>query len=88
MASGRAIACDAVSHGSEGANAPVAATIGAATDSPMMSRRRPRRSAIPPMTSASSTPQRTSASETPCERSVEPNSSAANAIVCVRSVLR
>ena len=88
MASGRAIACDAVSHGRDGASAPVAATIGAATDSPMMSRRRPRRSAIPPMTSASSTPHRTIASETPWARSLEPNSSAANAIVCVRSVFR
>ena len=88
MAIGRATVCVAVSAASDGASAPTAARIGAATAAPTRIRRRPTRSASARRRTVKTMPRRTTVPATPCAVSLAPKSSAAKATVWLKSVLQ
>jgi hypothetical protein len=78
----------AASHGSDGLSAPVAAKTQPPATAPSNTARRPRRSASARSPSAISPPRRTTLPASPCAPLPAPNSSPANAMVWVNSVLR
>ena len=84
----RATSCEAVSHGSDGASAPLAAATHPITTESRISRRRPNRSADAISTRASTPPSRTALPETPWAASLALNCSAAKAMDWLKRVLR
>ena len=88
MATGRATVWMAVSTTSDGASAPSAARIGATNAVPTSIRRRPTRSANARRMTVKTMPTRTIEPATPCAPALAPNSSAANAMVWLKTALQ